>query len=65
MWDFLTADFDPDLDIEICKKKMEKHIKPGSIIVFHDSIKANHNLRILLPYLLHKYHHLSYQFHSL
>jgi len=65
MWDFLTADFDQDLDIEICKKKMGKYIKPGSIIVFHDSKKANHNLRILLPYLLDKYRHLGYQFHSL
>ncbi|MDZ4759405.1 MAG: polysaccharide deacetylase family protein [Bacteroidota bacterium] len=65
MWDFLTADFDADLDIELCKKKMGKYIKPGSIIVFHDSIKAAENLKILLPYMLHKYAAEDYQFHSL
>ncbi len=65
MWDFITGDFDPKLNIENCKKKMGKYIKAGSIIVFHDSIKAEHNLKILLPYFLERYSKEGYQFHSL
>ncbi len=65
MWDFITGDFDPKLNIENCKKKMGKYIKAGSIIVFHDSVKAASNLKILLPYLLEKFSKEGYQFHSL
>lgn len=65
MWDFLTADFDPELDIEICKKKMDQYINPGSIVVFHDSIKAEKNLTELLPYFLEKYSAEGYAFHAL
>ncbi|MAO48839.1 MAG: polysaccharide deacetylase family protein, partial [Aequorivita sp.] len=29
-----------------------KNIKPGSVIVFHDSLKAEKNLRFVLPKVL-------------
>lgn len=65
MWDFLTADFDKDLDIELCKKHMERYIKKGSIIVFHDSVKAYPQLKILLPYLLYTFSSKGYTFERL
>lgn len=31
---------------------MIKNIKPGSIVIFHDSLKAEKNLRFVLPKVL-------------
>lgn len=52
MWDILTEDYLPQLETQkkmnnICKKTIS-----GSIVVFHDSEKAKHNLEILLPQYL-------------
>ena len=49
MWDVLSADFDPSISEEKCLQNVLKHIKPGSIVVFHDSLKAEKNLRYTLP----------------
>jgi peptidoglycan/xylan/chitin deacetylase (PgdA/CDA1 family) len=40
MWDVLSADFDQTITKERCLKNVVSNIKPGSIIVFHDSVKA-------------------------
>ena len=40
MWDVLTKDYDASVTGEYCFEKVKKNCKPGSIIVFHDSIKA-------------------------
>jgi peptidoglycan-N-acetylglucosamine deacetylase len=52
MWDVLTGDFDKDLAVERCLKNSIKAIRPGSIIVFHDSFKAEERLRYVLPRLI-------------
>ncbi len=49
MWDVLTYDFDAKLTPEACLQKTQKHTREGSIIVFHDSLKASRNLRYVLP----------------
>jgi len=49
MWDMLSGDFDLNLDPEICLKKVIKHTQNGSIIVFHDSLKAFPRLEYVLP----------------
>ena len=49
MWDVLSADFDPTLSKEKCLDNVLSNVKPGSIIVFHDSIKAFKNLEYVLP----------------
>jgi peptidoglycan/xylan/chitin deacetylase (PgdA/CDA1 family) len=49
MWDVLSADFDQDLSKEACLENVLSNVKPGSIIVFHDSIKAFKNLEYALP----------------
>lgn len=58
MWSHLTKDYDKNTTPEQCYKRAIKNMAPGSIIVFHDSIKASHNLYYALPktidYLLSK-----------
>jgi peptidoglycan-N-acetylglucosamine deacetylase len=52
MWDILTGDFDEELSPEDCLKYTLRKIKPGSIVVLHDSAKAEKRLRYVLPRLL-------------
>ncbi len=49
MWDVVSADFDASVTPEQCYQNVIKNIEPGSIIVFHDSIKAWNNLEYALP----------------
>lgn len=49
MWDVLSADFDGSVSPEKCLENVLKHIEPGSIVVFHDSVKAFKNLEYALP----------------
>lgn len=49
MWDVLSADFDTTVSAEECTKNVLKNIEPGSIVIFHDSLKAFKNLEHALP----------------
>ncbi|MES2545784.1 MAG: polysaccharide deacetylase family protein [Bacteroidota bacterium] len=49
MWDVLSADFDQKITPEQCLKNVLQNTTSGSIIVFHDSIKAYPNLKYVLP----------------
>ena len=49
MWDVLSRDFDKTITPEECLKNVLKNVETGSIIVFHDSIKAAQNLKYVLP----------------
>lgn len=48
MWDVLSKDYDKAISPEKCLKNT-KRTTPGSIIVFHDSLKARKNLEYTLP----------------
>ncbi|WP_424493055.1 polysaccharide deacetylase family protein [Salinimicrobium sp. GXAS 041] len=65
MWDVLTKDYDRSLSAEKCLKNTIKHSRPGSIIVFHDSIKASGNLKIVLPKVLAHFSTQGYRFEKL
>mgnify|MGYP006298391333 CR=1 FL=1 len=52
MWDVLSADFDTKVQPEACTQNVIKHLRPGSIIVFHDSVKAWPRLKVALPQVL-------------
>ncbi|MBC8035563.1 MAG: polysaccharide deacetylase family protein [Chitinophagaceae bacterium] len=52
MWTVLSGDFDPDITPEQCLKNVLKNSASGSIIVFHDSEKANEKLKFALPEVL-------------
>ncbi len=49
MWDVLSGDFDVNLSPEKCLQNVLKYTEPGSIIVFHDSLKAFDRLEYVLP----------------
>jgi peptidoglycan/xylan/chitin deacetylase (PgdA/CDA1 family) len=62
MWDVLSADFDRSISEEKCLQNVMKHVHPGSIIVFHDSLKAEKNLRYVLPKVLNIISEMNYDF---
>lgn len=49
MWDVLTRDYNAKLTPEQVLNNVKRFTRNGSIIVFHDSIKAQHNLEVVLP----------------
>lgn len=49
MWDVLSADFDTSVPQEKCLENVLSNVEHGSIIVFHDSLKAFKNLAYVLP----------------
>ncbi|MEM9546954.1 MAG: polysaccharide deacetylase family protein [Bacteroidota bacterium] len=49
MWDVLSGDFDTSISAQECLTNVKDNAKEGSIIVFHDSIKAIDKLRFVLP----------------
>jgi peptidoglycan/xylan/chitin deacetylase (PgdA/CDA1 family) len=49
MWDVLSADYDISLKPEKCLKNVLKHTTNGSIVLFHDSLKAFDRLEYTLP----------------
>lgn len=52
MWDVLSADFDQSISKEECLNNVLSNTKSGSVIVFHDSLKAFKNLEYTLPKVL-------------
>ncbi len=49
MWDIISYDFDDRISSEKCLHNVIDNIENGSIIVFHDSIKARKHLEYVLP----------------
>ncbi|MBX2946012.1 MAG: polysaccharide deacetylase family protein [Cyclobacteriaceae bacterium] len=49
MWDVLSFDYTESITPEACLKNSIKATRPGSVIVFHDSLKAEKNMRYALP----------------
>lgn len=49
MWDVLSADFDTTITRQKCLDNVIKNAANGSVIIFHDSIKAFPNLEYALP----------------
>ncbi len=52
MWDVISGDFDGNLRKEDCLNNTIKAMRPGSIVVMHDSVKAAPRLYYILPKLL-------------
>lgn len=49
MWDVLSGDFDQSLTPKACLQNCIKATQNGSIVIFHDNIKAKTNLTYALP----------------
>ncbi|MCK5781648.1 MAG: polysaccharide deacetylase family protein [Flavobacteriales bacterium] len=61
-WSIMPGDFDESLDGNRCYKNVVDNAENGSIIVFHDSIKAFPRLKIALPKVLEYYTKKGYAF---
>ena len=49
MYDLVTRDYSKRIDGERVLENVKRYARNGSIIVFHDSIKAHKNMRYALP----------------
>lgn len=65
MWTMLSWDFLKNLDQNFSMKNLTEKTKRGDIIVFHDSEKAEHNLKFLLPRVLEYFHSKDFKFEVL
>ncbi len=65
MWDVLSGDFDTKLSPEKCLNNVLKHTENGSIVVFHDSLKAWDRLEYALPRMIEYFSEKGYLFKSL
>ena len=52
MWDFITYDYDKNIEPEKIIDEVKKRSRNGSIVVFHDSMKAENNVLKALPVVL-------------
>ncbi len=65
MWDVLSGDFDQNITKEECLSNVIAATKKGSIIVFHDSMKAAERMKYALPKVLEHFSAKGYRFESL
>jgi peptidoglycan-N-acetylglucosamine deacetylase len=65
MWDVLSGDFDEKCTIDSCRNNVISNARPGSIIVFHDSVKAKEKLTAVLPGILEYFTKKGYSFQKL
>ena len=61
-WDVLTYDYDKLISPKKCLSNSIKYTRNGSIIVFHDSLKAQKNLNFALPHYIEHFLKLNYKF---
>ena len=62
MWDVLSADFDQNISPEKCLENVLRNTRSGSVIVFHDSVKAFKNLEYALPRSIEKLKQRGFEF---
>ncbi|MFM2214119.1 MAG: Peptidoglycan-N-acetylglucosamine deacetylase [Bacteroidota bacterium] len=60
MWDVLSMDFDESITSEQCLANVLNNVSSGSVIVFHDSLKAKAHLQFVLPKTLAYLHEQQY-----
>ncbi|WP_138432275.1 polysaccharide deacetylase family protein [Winogradskyella algicola] len=65
LWDVLSYDWDKSISEKACLENIIPKAKEGSIIVFHDSIKASKNLKYVLPKVLDYYSKKEFGFKAL
>ena len=65
MWSVLTRDYSRRVKPEHCLEIAIQNSRPGSIVVFHDSIKAAENVLYALPRFLDHFLDKGYRFRAL
>lgn len=64
-WSILSRDFEADLNIEESLGYMKANTQAGSIVLFHDSVKAEKNMKQMLPIFLAHLAEKGYNFKTL
>ncbi|HJV77263.1 MAG TPA: polysaccharide deacetylase family protein, partial [Paludibacter sp.] len=62
MWDLLTYDYNQKLGKEAIFNRLKRQSRNGSIVVFHDSIKAKNNMLSVLPLAIEFWNSKGYTF---
>ena len=62
MWDVLSKDYDKNISAEKCLQRVITKAKSGSVIVFHDNVKAEKNLRYVLPRVMEYFSERNFSF---
>jgi peptidoglycan/xylan/chitin deacetylase (PgdA/CDA1 family) len=65
MWNVMSYDFADHTSPERCLKNVLRYANPGSIIVFHDSLKAAKKVLYALPRVLEHFGERGYSFKSI
>lgn len=65
MWDVISGDFDAKFSAEDCYRNVINNCSPGSIVVFHDSIKAAKKLKEVLPKVLKYFQEKGFEFKAI
>jgi peptidoglycan/xylan/chitin deacetylase (PgdA/CDA1 family) len=48
MWSVLSGDYNKNRSPKACFNNVRRNIKPGSVVLFHDSLKAERNMKYAL-----------------
>jgi peptidoglycan/xylan/chitin deacetylase (PgdA/CDA1 family) len=65
MWDVLSRDYDQNVSEEQCLLNVTRHARKGSIVVFHDSMKAKDRVLYALPKVLEHFSKQHFSFKAL
>ena|ERR1035437_1427701 len=65
MWDLLTQDYNKNLSPETIMHTIKRYSRNGSLVVFHDSIKAERNMLAVLPLAIEYWNSKGYRFEVL
>jgi peptidoglycan-N-acetylglucosamine deacetylase len=65
MWDLISCDYDAGIQPERVLRNVTNFVRPGSILTFHDSIKAKQNLEKVLPQAIRWMKEQGYRFEAI
>jgi peptidoglycan/xylan/chitin deacetylase (PgdA/CDA1 family) len=65
MWDIVTQDYNKNLTPRTILQNIKRYSRNGSLVVFHDSIKAERNMLTVLPRAIEYWNSKGYRFEVL
>jgi len=65
MWDVITHDYNSSLSPITIMQNIKRYSRNGSLVVFHDSVKAERNMLTVLPLAIEYWNSKGYRFETL
>ena len=65
MWDVITHDYNSNLTPITIMQNIKRYSRNGSLVVFHDSLKAERNMLTVLPLAIEYWNSKGYRFETL